>query len=508
MPILLKLFLISSTYLTNLFANVLGVISVEILVHRIGLGIQQGIYAHLNQIRPIIFTFGFVVLTLFALIYEAPIRRVLLANREFLPEFLIQKARQRVLNETFSLNVANISIWVLASLSYYLFSLHMNFPDFYIYWCLLGHLFTGAITAIFAFFLCEKVIQKLIVPILFPQGGLWNVSNVRHMTIRTRMVLLLISINTIPLLVIMSIISQLKIANYDVELRNQILDALLYDSMVFIIVGFGITWIIGGSFRRSLINIVEVLKDIKIGRFERRVKVNTSDEIGYVGDSINEMAKGLLEREIVKDLFGKYVSKEIRDQILSGGIPLDGELKEVTMLFCDLRNYTNMVHRSGPKNAVKMLNHYFEEMEEAIRENDGVVIQFIGDEIEASFGAPISVPKHPEKALRAAIEMCKRLETLRSEYHYELDHGIGLHTGIVLAANIGSPNRLSYALVGDTVNIASRIQELTKELGFRIILSESTLGGIRGEYRFRDLGRHTLKGIQTPVALFGLLGKD
>lgn len=493
-----------SIYIANLFANTLGVISVEVLVHRRNF---EGIYFHdpLSPIRPFIFFGGFVVLTVFSLIYDAPIRRLFSSSESMIPAHIAQKARKRVLNATFALNTANLSIWVTASIVHYFISSYMSLPIPYIHKSLLGHLFTGAITAIFAFFLCEKVLQRIMIPILFPNGGIWSVPNVKRMTIRKRMVLLLLSVNTIPFLVIITLVSELKQFGFEVEAKNEVVNMLIYDSLLFIAIGFAMTWLVGSSIRKGLINMVDVLKDIKNGRFDRRVDVRTNDEIGYVGDSINEMAKGLIEREVVKELFGKYVSKEVRDQILEGSIPLDGDLKEVTMLFCDLRNYTGLVHKFGPKKAVKVLNHYFEEMEEAIRSNGGVVIQFIGDEIEAVFGAPIQIPDHSQRALKASVVMCERLDVIKKELEFELEHGIGIHTGIALAANIGSPSRLSYALVGDTVNIASRIQELTKELNFRILVSEATLERVEDKEGFKELGKFTLKGIQDPVTVYGFL---
>ncbi len=135
---------------------------------------------------------------------------------------------------------------------------------------------------------------------------------------------------------------------------------------------------------------------------------------------------------------------------------------------------------------VQTINSYFKEMEEAIRAHSGLVVQYIGDEIEAVFGAPLFREDHPELAVQAALEMSRRLHavnrTLEERGQPPLSHGIGIHTGKVLAASIGSPNRLSYALVGDTVNTASRLQNLNKEFGTEIIISEATRKVLKGKY--------------------------
>ena len=190
------------------------------------------------------------------------------------------------------------------------------------------------------------------------------------------------------------------------------------------------------------------------------------------------MIAGLKERDFIKETFGKYVSEEIRDEVLSGRIALDGDKKEVTILFADLRDFTPMTESHEPKFVIKIMNSYFKEMAEAIQGQDGLVLQFIGDEIYAVFGAPISRPDHPERAFRAGLEMGRRLVKLNRDFEQKdwpgLRHGIGIHTGEVIAANIGSPDRLSYLLVGDTVNLASRLQSSTKELDTEMIISEAT----------------------------------
>jgi adenylate cyclase len=223
---------------------------------------------------------------------------------------------------------------------------------------------------------------------------------------------------------------------------------------------------------------------------------------------INEMTEGLKERDFVKETFGKYVTKEIRDEILAGKVSLDGELKEVTVLFADLRNFTPMVETTPPKEVVKIINGYFKEMDEAIRQQNGLVLQYIGDEIEAVFGAPIFREDHPRMAMQAALEMRKRLhkvnDALRQSGYPPLAHGIGIHTGHVVAANIGSPDRLSYALVGDTVNLASRLQGLNKQFSTDIIISAATRDRINGHFSLKELPATRVKGKSEAIQIFTL----
>src|SRR2546425_576404 len=216
------------------------------------------------------------------------------------------------------------------------------------------------------------------------------------------------------------------------------------------------------------------------GELDGRVPVEANDEIGAVGEGFNRMLEGLREREVIRETFGKYVTREVRDEILAGRASFDGQLEEVTVLFADLRDFTPWVERTEPREVVRELNEYFTEMEAAIRGERGLVLQYIGDEIEAVFGAPLRGADHADRALRAVREMRRRLAELNARRARAgkppLRNGIGIHTGTVLARNIRSAERLTYALVGDAVNLASRIQGLNKELGTDILLSGATRG--------------------------------
>jgi adenylate cyclase len=146
-------------------------------------------------------------------------------------------------------------------------------------------------------------------------------------------------------------------------------------------------------------------------------------------------------------------------------------------------------------------------MSEAIAAHDGLVIQFIGDEIEAVFGAPIALEHHAQNAIEAALEMRERLSRVNLELSGQgfpaLRHGIGLHTGKVVAANIGSSQRLSYALVGETVNIASRIQDLNKKFGTDVLLSDAVFNkSTHKKIEMRQLSHATVKGISSPLILY------
>jgi class 3 adenylate cyclase len=244
---------------------------------------------------------------------------------------------------------------------------------------------------------------------------------------------------------------------------------------------------------------LSAMEEISRGNYETKVPVVSNDEFGLVAAKTNEMVKGLRERDFCQLSFGRYVTPEVSEKILQGEVTLEGELREVTILFCDLRGYTTFVEGRDPQSVVHFLNAYFTEMEQAIKKNHGIVLQYIGDEIEAVFGAPSDLPDHPRMALLAALEMRARLERLNDNRVREgrdpIMHGIGIHTGEVLAGSVGSPERLVYAMVGDTVNVASRIQTLNKNHGTDILVSQKTKDFLDvNEFRLLSLGKAVLKG--------------
>jgi len=269
--------------------------------------------------------------------------------------------------------------------------------------------------------------------------------------------------------------------------------------------------IILGKFSQNLKRImaiqVEAMEHISQGEYDTQVPVVSNDEFGLIAAKTNEMIKGLRERDICQLSFGKYVTPEVSEKILKGEIAPEGELSEVTILFCDLRGYTPFVERNDPKDVVRFLNAYFSEMERAVRQYNGIVLQYIGDEIEAVFGAPVIEPNHHEMAVRAALDMRRRLEGLNMERKKMGDdpirHGIGIHTGMALAGSVGSPERLVYAMVGDAVNLASRIQSLNKQFGTDILISHDTKRALMNqEFDLVSLGKTPIRGKTEKIEIY------
>ena len=219
------------------------------------------------------------------------------------------------------------------------------------------------------------------------------------------------------------------------------------------------------------------------------------------------------EKRKMRKLFGQYVSRDVCEQLVAnpGLARLGGQRRDMTVLFSDIRGFTALSERGQPAEIVGMLNEYFTRMVEIVFRHHGTLDKFVGDMVMALFGAPLDDPKHADHAVEAALEMLDALHELNVRWRAagapELDIGIGINTGPMIAGNIGSEAIMSYTAIGDAVNLGSRLESLNKEYGTRIIISKTTRDRLSGVYRLRPLGDVVVKGKTQPVAIFELAGR-
>ena len=495
----------------NFISNVIGVSVVFFLAHRIDPAGYPKIADVVHRINMIFVPTAFLLPIIITLIYEKPIRRYLNLKyrQEPVSKAFTNRVHQRLLNEPFFLIAVDLVIWFVAALLYPALFWRFGADKATTYGAFFLNLHTGLITSTAAFFVFEHVLQKRVVPYFFPNGGLYVTPRTIRIRIRTRLIALLFACNLVPFIAFLTLLQGTYYSDLNPALMlEQLRSGIFANALIFMGVGIWLTMLVSSNLTNPLQEIIRVLRSVRNGDFDKKVRVTSNDEIGYTGDVINEMNEGLKERDFVKETFGKYVAQEVRDEVLSGRIPLDGEMKEVTILFADLRDFTPMTESHDPKFVVKIMNRYFEEMADAVQQEGGLVLQFLGDEIYAVFGAPISRADHPERAFRAAMGMNQRLIELNNRFATQgwpnLRHGIGIHTGKAVAANIGSPDRLSYLLVGDTVNLASRLQGLTKDLGEEIIISAATHARLVDDFPLKRLTDAKVKGKSDPVEIYAL----
>jgi adenylate cyclase len=206
----------------------------------------------------------------------------------------------------------------------------------------------------------------------------------------------------------------------------------------------------------------------------------------------------------------RYMDPAIADELLQQGHEmLGGKSLEATLLFSDLRGFTTISERLGATGIVSLLNEYFTLMVECIQQEGGMLDKFIGDAVMAAFGVPLAHEDDPDRAVRAAIAMIRTLDAWNASRGAtgpdRLDMSVGLNTDTVISGNIGSPRRMDFTVIGDGVNLASRLEGICKQYYARILISENTRAKLRGTYRLREVDRVIVKGKTEPVSIHEVL---
>ena len=227
-------------------------------------------------------------------------------------------------------------------------------------------------------------------------------------------------------------------------------------------------------------------------------------ELDDANRSFNRMVAGLRESELVRQTLGRFVPTDVAKTLLTEGGELAPEQSEATVLFCDLEGFTALTETLGPAGIVELLNEYFEVMVEILERHRGVVTQFQGDAILATFNVPVPDPAHAANALRAAIEM--QDATRHREFAGQrIGSRIGINTGRLVAGAVGAKGRLSYTVHGDAVNLAARLEALNKELGTRILVSAATAERVEG-FALEPMGEVGVRGQTERVRIHALRG--
>lgn len=254
--------------------------------------------------------------------------------------------------------------------------------------------------------------------------------------------------------------------------------------------------------------LVKRMKAVAAGDFSCKTSVLYADELGQLKGHFNMMLDGLVERDHIKDTFGRYVSLEIAEKIMkSGKVNLAGEEIQATVLFSDIRGFTPLSEKLPPVELIRFLNEYFTYITKPITENKGVINKFMGDAVMAIFSPVFGVEDHQAAALRAALGMREALKAFNAQgKHPEVFFGVGVHSGGLVAGNVGTVERLEYTVLGDTVNVASRIESQTKTAATQILLSEATVQGLDKKnfpgVDFIECPPVLMKGKSKPMVLY------
>jgi class 3 adenylate cyclase len=264
--------------------------------------------------------------------------------------------------------------------------------------------------------------------------------------------------------------------------------------------------VVGAGFSPSLRpvrDLAEGTERVAAGDYTRRLPVVQDDDLGALSASFNRMQAGLAERQRLQAAFGTYVDPALAARLLEQGDDIfTGERREVTVMFVDIRDFTPFAEANAAEDVVARLNALFEIVVPAVVDAGGHVNKFLGDGALAVFGAPNDLADHADAAVNAAV-LIHRLVAER--FGGDLRIGIGVNTGVVIAGTIGGAGKLEFTLIGDTVNVAARVEQLTKTTGDTILLTHHTVDAlIARPAGLTDRGSHALKGKSASIQVFGL----
>ncbi|KFN49013.1 adenylate/guanylate cyclase domain-containing protein [Arenimonas composti] len=298
-------------------------------------------------------------------------------------------------------------------------------------------------------------------------------------------------------------------------------DTLVFNwtaTLVAVLLGLAFTLILTRSLVRPIRELLSGAKAVEDGDLDIRVNVHSTDELALLAQSFNFMVSGLKEKEAIKSTFGKYIDPRIVqtliDEQAAGRV---GEKRPMTVYFSDIEGFTAICEELTPDGVVRLLNGYLAEMSEPVLANRGIIDKYIGDSIMAFWGPPfVGEDEHALLACEVALEQLARLQGFRARLPdlTGLRRGlprfnlrVGIATGEVTAGSIGSDTARSYTVIGDTVNLASRLEAINKEYGTRIILDEHAWSAVRAKMETRELDRIRVAGKAEAARVFELLGR-
>jgi len=256
--------------------------------------------------------------------------------------------------------------------------------------------------------------------------------------------------------------------------------------------------LIGKEITEPILELNKAIEKVGTGDLNTFLPVDSADEIGKLREGFNKMVRGLNERDFIKETFGKFVSKQVSEAVLNGKLRLGGETREVSILLCDIRDFTSLSSQIEPEEIVDLLNSYFSEMLDVVFESEGILDKFIGDAFLVIYGAPLNMDSHAIRAAETAIKLREQLKKFNEKRIKKNEHpisiGISINTGKVVAGNIGTRNRMEYTVIGNTVNLTSRIEGLNRLFDTDILISDSTYELIKDKVEVTPMEPVRVKG--------------
>lgn len=280
------------------------------------------------------------------------------------------------------------------------------------------------------------------------------------------------------------------------------IDVLLAVAVAFT-VSLELTWLISRSVLAQIEELMRAIARVAEGDLSARARVTSGDELGALAGSFNAMVQGLAERETLREALGTYLgTREIVERVVAEGEMLAGQELDATVLFCDISGFTAYAERATPRETVALLNRFYEAAIPEVNNHRGHANKLLGDGLLAVFGAPERLDDHADAALEAAIAIVGRV---RERLPAGLGVGIGLNSGPVVVGSVGGGGRLDFTVIGDTVNVAARVERATRRTGDVILITEATRERLqRVTLPLISRGSLELRGKSQPVDVFAV----
>jgi len=352
-----------------------------------------------------------------------------------------------------------------------------------------------------SFFAVELTIQRTLFPVFFQQVSPATIDGTIPLSITHRGILCAFSAVVCP------VVSLLLIFLVP-DAAHQAPVFAIAVGIVSIAFGFATSMMLGRMMIVPLKQLNRASQMVAAGNLDARVDLQRADEFGGLIDSFNSMVRGLREREKLQATFGRHVGQVAARQILSEGDLGDGRQQSVTVMFVDVRNFTKHSSEHPPEQVVATLNLFFAAAVDRIEASGGMVNKFLGDGLMALFGIGPDTDGHADRAVSAAVELQSFVRVNQDRFD-SLDWptfaiGVGINSGPAIVGSIGSPQRQEYTAMGDTVNVAARVETLTKVVDRPILITAETRRRLIGRYAVSPVVAQSVKGKGNPVEIFAV----
>ena len=369
------------------------------------------------------------------------------------------------------------------------------------------------ITITLSFFIVELATQRILFPILFQDASASQTPGAISLPLNRRNLFNAIAGCVCPIL------SLVLLAFVDTGRIGTLNWFMVYVGMVGIALGLFCSWMVSTHVVVPIHELTNAAHEVGKGNLDTRLELKRADEFGPLIDEFNHMVDEMRDKRVLRQRFGLHVGRRTADIILAQDPGLSGTEQTITVMFCDIRNFTARCAATPANEIVPLLNRFLTMMVDVVENrHQGNVNKFLGDGFMALFGIGNQHAdtdsaadgngtgrQHAVNAVRAGLDMIARLDEMNAEYAGtaipSLGIGIGIHTGTAIVGSIGSDDRLEYTAIGDTVNLASRVESLTKTLGEPLVLTKATADRIEGAFDVRPLKSQSVKGQPDPIAI-------